>query len=299
MTAITSGPDGSTLPHWDTIPTDVPAAIREIKIALRSHLETTSGRSVAEVFAEVEDRIRVEIDDIEATRRRGQQVWPVIDFADVEADTVSEGLVAAVRRRGCAVIRGHFPHEQARAWDRDVVDYVENNRFFENYTGPADDFFGTLEMSRPEIYPIYWSSAQMEARQSPRMAAVQSFLNARWTHESEGRVWFDPDRDSLYPDRIRRRPPGADSGGLGTHLDPGTLDLWMSSGYQRHFRHLFRGDVAAYDRGTPPTAPRPRSTPDRRCARPFGRSRAGPPCATWTTTRACCTRCRSRARWPT
>jgi len=59
--------------------------------------------------------------------------------------------------------------------------------------------------------------------------------------------WFDPDRDSLYPDRIRRRPPGADSGGLGTHSDPGTLDLWMTEHYQRAFRHLFDGTVEDYD----------------------------------------------------
>ena len=59
--------------------------------------------------------------------------------------------------------------------------------------------------------------------------------------------WFDPDRDSLYPDRIRRRPPGADSAGLGTHLDPGTLDLWMTEAYQQAFRHLFDGSVEQYD----------------------------------------------------
>ena len=73
--------------------------------------------------------------------------------------------------------------------------------------------------------------------------------------------WFDPDRDSLYPDRIRRRPPGADSGGLGTHLDPGTLDLWMTQAYQKAFRHLFDGTVEQYDPGTPPTARPARSTP--------------------------------------
>jgi Protein of unknown function (DUF1479) len=101
--------------------------------------------------------------------------------------------------------------------------------------------------SRPEIYPIYWSPAQMQARQSGRMATVQAFLNARWRHESDGLAWFDPDRDSLYPDRIRRRPPGADSAGLGTHLDPGTLDLWMTEAYQHAFRHLFDGTVEQYD----------------------------------------------------
>ena len=76
---------------------------------------------------------------------------------------------------------------------------------------------------------------------------MQAFLNRQWTHESDGVQWFDPDRDSLYPDRIRRRPPGADSGGLGTHLDPGTLDLWMTEAYQQAFRHLFDGTVEQYD----------------------------------------------------
>ena len=112
--------------------------------------------------------------------------------------------------------------------------------------GPGDDFFGSVG-SKPEIYPVYWSPAQMQARQSERMATVQAFLNRQWKNESDGVQWFDPDRDSLYPDRIRRRPEGADSGGLGTHLDPGTLDLWMTQAYQQAFRHLFDGTVEAYD----------------------------------------------------
>ena len=143
-------------------------------------------------------------------------------------------------------MRGHFDHEQALGWDQEIVDYVEGNRFFETYRGPADDFFGSVG-SRPEIYPIYWSPPQMQARQSERMARVQAFLNAQWTSESDGVRWFDPARDSLYPDRIRRRPAGANSGGLGPHLDPGTLDLWMTQAYQRAFRHLFDGTVEQYD----------------------------------------------------
>ncbi len=234
------------LPHWETIPDDIPAATRQIKAALRAQI-AASGRTVAEVVAEIEEFISGEIDDINAAKARGEEVWPVIDYADVAAGTVSAETLALLKRRGCAVIRGHFDRDQAEQWDRDIVEYVDSNQFFDNYTGPADDFFGTLEMSKPEIYPVYWSSAQMEARQHPRMAKVQSFLNAQWVSETDGKQWFDPDRDSLYPDRIRRRPPGADSGGLGTHLDPGTLDLWMSEGYQQHFRHLFNGDFASYD----------------------------------------------------
>ena len=189
---------------------------------------------------------RTRVEEIAAAKARGETIWPVIDYADIAAGTVPAGELAKLRRRGCLVVRGHFPREQALAWDAGIVGYVESNQFFENYRGPGDDFFGSVG-SKPEIYPVYWSPAQMQARQSDRMAAVQSLLNHLWRYESAGTRWFDPDRDSLYPDRIRRRPEGASSGGLGTHLDPGTLDLWLTQAYQQAFRHLFDGTVESYD----------------------------------------------------
>ena len=244
----TTAPDISQLPavpHWDTPPEDLPAAIREVKATLRARI-AASGRSVEEVFAVIGRRVRDRVDEIVAAKERGEPVWPEIDYADISSDAVPAAVLSQVRRRGCLVVRGHFPREQALAWDQGIVDYVESNRFFENYRGPGDDFFGSVG-SRPEIYPIYWSPAQMQARQSDRMARVQAFLNGQWISESGGVRWFDPGRDSLYPDRIRRRPPGTDSKGLGTHLDPGTLDLWMTQDYQRAFRHLFDGTVEQYD----------------------------------------------------
>ena len=233
------------LPHWETIPPDPKAAIRETKAAIRARIEA-SGRTVEEVFAAVEARVAERVEEIEAAKRRGENAWPVIEYADIAAGTVTAEAVELLQRRGCAVIRGNFEREQALAWDREILGYVERNRFFEDYRGAGDDFFGSVG-SRPEIYPVYWSSAQMEARQSDRMARVESFLNHRWTYESDGVQWFDPDRDSLYPDRIRRRPPGAGFGGLGAHIDVGTLDLWMTSAYQQAFRHLFDGSVEQYD----------------------------------------------------
>jgi len=234
-----------TLPHWEKAPDDLPAAIREVKAALKARI-AASGRTVEEVFAVVERRVRAEVEEIEAVLARGETAWPVLDYADIAAGSVPAEQVALLRRRGCLVVRGHFPREQALAWDAGIVEYVDGNHFFDNYRGPGDDFFGSVG-STPEIYPIYWSPAQMQARQSDRMATVQAFLNGFWKHESEGVRWFDPGRDSLYPDRIRRRPEGADSHGLGAHLDPGTLDLWMTEAYQKAFRHLFDGTVEQYD----------------------------------------------------
>ena len=243
--ALTAAVPPPALPHWEQTPDDLAAATREIKAALRARI-AASGRTVEEVFAVVERRIQADVDEITAARQRRETVWPVIDYADIEAGTVHDEAVSLLRRRGCLVVRGHFERAQALGWDRGILDYVEENRFFENYRGPADDFFGSVG-SKPEIYPIYWSPAQMQARQHDRMARVQGFLNRQWKHESDGVRWFDPDRDSLYPDRIRRRPEGASSGGLGTHLDPGNLDLWMTKAYQQAFRHLFDGTVEQYD----------------------------------------------------
>ncbi len=233
------------LPHWDQTPDDLPEAIRTVKAALRARI-AASGRTVEEVFAVVEDDIRAEVEQITAARRKGEPIWPVLDYADIAAGTVPAEQVAQLRRRGCMVVRGHFEREQALGWDRDIVEYVESNDFFAHYRGPGDDFFGSVG-SKPEIYPIYWSPAQMQARQSDRMARVQAFLNHQWTYASDGVQWFDPDRDSLYPDRIRRRPPSTNSDGLGTHLDPGTLDLWMTQANQKAFAPLFDGAVEQYD----------------------------------------------------
>jgi Gig2-like len=233
------------LPHWAQPPADIPAAITQVKAAIRARI-AASGRTVEDVFAVVQRQVTAEAGEIIAARDRGEPVWPVIDYADIETGTVPAEAGASLRRRGCLVVRGHFRRDQADGWDRGIVDYVESNQFFANYRGPGDEFFASVR-SKPEIYPVYWSPAQLQARQHDRMARVQAFLNRQWRHESGGVRWFDPSRNLLYPDRIRRRPPGTDSAGLGSHLDPGTLDLWLTQGYQHVFRHLFDGSIEQYD----------------------------------------------------
>ena len=110
------------------------------------------------------------------------------------------------------MVRGHFERERALAWDRGVVGYVESNRFFERYRGPGRRLLRHGRIEAGDLSDLL-VAAQMEARQSVRMATVQAFLNRLWRYESDGVEWFDPDRDSLYPDRIRRRPEGITSAG--------------------------------------------------------------------------------------
>ena len=111
------------------------AAIRQIKAALRARIEA-SGRTVEEVFAVVEERVAAQVAEIAAAKERGETVWPVIDYADIEAGTVSAEALEKLRHRGCLVVRGHFAREQALDWDRGIVDYVESNRLLRELPRP-------------------------------------------------------------------------------------------------------------------------------------------------------------------
>jgi hypothetical protein len=226
----------------EILPADHKAAIRQMKSELRAQIG-----DVQAVFDRLHDKIATRVAEINALKQSGDAVWPVIPFADVQSGNISEAQRAAVKRRGCAVIKGHFPREQALAWDNAMLDYLDLNKFDDVYKGPGDNFFGTLTASRPEIYPIYWSQAQMQARQSEEMAQVQSFLNRLWTFESNGKQWFNPDVSVIYPDRIRRRPPGTTSKGLGAHTDSGALERWLLPAYQQVFARVFDGNVDRYD----------------------------------------------------
>ncbi|HKS32536.1 MAG TPA: DUF1479 domain-containing protein [Enterobacteriaceae bacterium] len=230
-----------TLTH-ETLPTDPQAAIRQIKQHLRAQIG-----DVEAVFERLSARIAARVDEIDALKAAGDPVWPIIPAADIAQGKVSEAQSALIKRRGCAVIKGHFPRQQALDWDRSMLDYLDLNRFDEVYKGPGDSFFGSLEASRPEIFPIYWSQAQMQARQSDEMAAAQSFLNRLWRFDSEGKQWFNPDVSVIYPDRIRRRPPGTTSKGLGAHTDSGALERWLLPAYQQVFASVFNGDIEQYD----------------------------------------------------
>ena len=65
------------LPNWETTPDDIAGAIRQVKAALRERIDA-SGRTVEEVFAVIERRVLAEVEEILATRARGEEVLSLI-----------------------------------------------------------------------------------------------------------------------------------------------------------------------------------------------------------------------------
>src|SRR6185436_12576800 len=91
----------TTLPHWESTPEDLEAATREIKAAIRARIEA-SGRTVEEVWSVVTAQLSERVEEIEAAQRAGEAIWPVIDYADIEAGTVLPQAIEHLHRRGCA-----------------------------------------------------------------------------------------------------------------------------------------------------------------------------------------------------
>lgn len=119
----------------DTLPADHKAAIRQMKRELRAQLG-----DVQQIFSQLSETIATRVAEINALKAQSDAVWPVLPYADIQAGTVTAVQREQIKRRGCAVIKGHFPREQALGWDRSMLDYLDRNRFDEVYKGPGDNF---------------------------------------------------------------------------------------------------------------------------------------------------------------
>jgi hypothetical protein len=222
---------------------NLPEAIRSTKKALRKALPHH-----AEIFRQVEAEMRRRVDIIVKEREAGQSVIPIVQFSGVKAGTVPADLIAKIKDRGACVIRGTFDQAQAQAWDNEIATYVEENGLDAKLANAAEDkYFGTLASAKPQIYGIYWSRPQVQARQSEQLTRVRVFLNNLWQAESEGIRHFDPNVVPVYADRIRRRPPGSASLGLSPHVDGGSVERWLDENFRKVYRHVFSGDWLKYN----------------------------------------------------
>jgi len=222
---------------------DLPEAILQVKRYLRAALP-----NYAEVFRDVESEMRRKVAQIVKERDAGEPVIPIVQFAEIVDGGFSPQVAAKIKDRGACVIRKVFSPEQAGAWNEEIGRYVEENHLDEKLAHAAEDkYFGTLGMSKPQIYSIYWSRPQVQARQAESLTRARVLLNHLWRAESEGRRHLDPEQTPMYADRIRRRPPGSSSLGISPHCDGGSVERWLDDNFRAVYRHVFSGNWREYD----------------------------------------------------
>jgi Gig2-like len=196
-------------------------------------------------FGEVRDHIARAAGTIQAEQAAGRPVIPEIAYGDIAAGAVGDEAKAAIRRTGSAIVRGVYPQDVADGWFAELCDYLDTNHYEEREVEKRslDKYFSALKAGKPQVFNVYWSKPQMNARQGESLAATRSFLDRLWKYEGV----FDPDLQVTYADRVRRRQPGDTTLGLSPHMDAGTVERWIDPGYQGVYSHVFAGDWRGYD----------------------------------------------------
>jgi Protein of unknown function (DUF1479) len=227
---------------------DIPTAVRTRQRQLRTDIPNLAGR-----YARLTEALNDEVSAIRSEMASGHAV-PEIAYADIAADRVSPADIARVHRRGCAVIRGVYDPAQIAEWNDEVVRYIDEVGYLLRMKDKAglDKYFSALAAGRPQIFSLYWSKPQMQARQHPNLATARAWLNRLWTFEKTGpdgtvTRFFDPDRQFNYADRIRRREAGDSTLGLSPHSDGGSVERWCEPTFHHLYREVLHGDPLAFD----------------------------------------------------
>ena len=186
-------------------------------------------------FGEVKDHVGRAAEAIRNDAAAGRPVVPEVDYRDIRGGSVSDGIRQAIRRTGCAVVRGVFPASLASDWFAELGEYLEINDYdtargreakprsvFLRFKGRQTADFQRLLVeaagdgppgpkTRRDASVIYIGSAPI--RQEPRLSrkaeggVPRRPLGARLRgHGLRGR--FPGPRDGGGPDRVRPTADG-------------------------------------------------------------------------------------------
>lgn len=226
---------------------DVPEAIRESKQLLRQ-LAAEHGADFKVTFDALTESIREEVAEIKLLKDQGGQIVPELEYTDLIASGMTDSQKTLIRKRGCTIVRNIFPEDQVVQWDDELATYLSDVNYVAASTKSSDDHMSDVQKSNPQMFSVYWSKPQVEARQSENLAKVRSELNRLWDYKQDGEPLFDPDRECTYADRIRRRTPGDNTLAIRLHIDGGSIERWTDDqGFHQVFRKIISGDWQSYD----------------------------------------------------
>ncbi|KAI5481415.1 hypothetical protein MNV49_004171 [Pseudohyphozyma bogoriensis] len=190
---------------------------------------TEHAEALKQSWSSILAALKPEVDEIS---RRGGEVVPSITYPGPGTSAnlkewVDSKTYQEIKRRGAAIIKNVVPPEQALRWKEQIKDYVAANPSVKGF--PADD---------KQVFELYWSKAQVEARANPNLldvtrAFLQLFHAPHQETANDTAAGVDPldlaislETPVVYADRLRIRHPGDMKFALGPHIDGGGVERW-------------------------------------------------------------------------
>ncbi|KAF9559454.1 DUF1479-domain-containing protein [Agrocybe pediades] len=184
---------------------------------------------LVESWREVLEALPAAVEEIE---QKGSEIVPRIPYAELEAG-LSKEQIDEIKRIGTVIVTGGVPKEQALGWKQAIRDYASAN---------ADKVKG-FPPDNIQVFEIYNSKAQTEARTHPAIVNTQKALLRLW-HTSDPNTEISLQTPISYFDRLRIRQPGDAQFALGPHIDGGSVERWEDKGLQKVFGKLLQGGSA-------------------------------------------------------
>ncbi|WAO96089.1 Hypothetical protein NCS54_01375100 [Fusarium falciforme] len=190
---------------------------------LKNQLIGDSGRAILDSWVRLLQH--VEKETIPSVNELSSSIIPEVEFSSIveNGGQLPDKSKALLKERGTIVIRGLVSEKQALDWKQSVRGYISKNPSTKGF--PTDDI---------QVYELYWSKAQLEARAHQNMLLAQAALNC---------VWSKADQDKA----VLSEAPGDKSFNLGPHLDGGSLERWEDPEYRMCYTEILQGRWEEHD----------------------------------------------------
>ncbi|KAG8977801.1 hypothetical protein FRB90_008672, partial [Tulasnella sp. 427] len=139
-------------------------------------------------------------------KRVGPSIIPEVSFEELVSKNGKDSWKQEVAKRGVVVVRDVVPDEQALAWKEQVREYAKENPQVKGEFQILHLFPG-FPADNKQVFEIYWSKSQVEARSHPNLLATQKALMSKLFH-ADPSAQVSVATPVSYADRLRIRQPG-------------------------------------------------------------------------------------------
>ncbi|KAE9380703.1 DUF1479-domain-containing protein [Stipitochalara longipes BDJ] len=225
---------GSLDEVWANLDSDLPKPLDKRFIDVKKRLVRPENYEAVQaswdrLLLALEERAKV-IESI------GPDYIPTVEFASIDSNgNFPENVAHLIKSRGCCVVRGVVTRQQALDWKAEMISYVKRHPAVAGTPLPASD---------PQIWKVYWTKPQVEARSHADVIKCQSAMSKLFSCSDD--VEVDVTSQAMYADRFRVRYPG-EAGTLPAHLDNGSIERWEDVESSRTYQAIWEGKWEEYD----------------------------------------------------